>query len=105
MQMVGKVRGIIRNGLILFLLLVVSAPMARADYAVLRSGSRIHVTGYEAAGDRMRLYVSGGTLELPIENVVSVEPEDTFPGNSALPLNHGPYSNADSRRCPKTRRR
>ena len=30
------------------------APAARADYAVLRSGLRLHITGYENRGDRVR---------------------------------------------------
>jgi hypothetical protein len=68
--------------LILFALLAASAPIARADYAVLRSGARIHVTGDETAGDRMQLCVPGGTIELPIDDLVSVEPEDTFPANT-----------------------
>jgi soluble lytic murein transglycosylase-like protein len=92
MQMMRHIRGSVISALILFVVLGASAPMARADYAVLRSGARIHVTGYETAGDRMRLYVPGGTIELPIENIVSVEPEDTFPANTAAPLNGGRYS-------------
>ena len=80
--------------LILFALLTALAPLARADYAVLRSGTRIHVTSYETVGDRMRLTVSGGTMELPIDNIVSFEPEDTFSANTypAAPLNDRPYS-------------
>jgi hypothetical protein len=82
MQMMRHIRGTVISVLILFVVLGASAPMARADYAVLRSGARIHVTGYENAGDRMRLYVPGGTIELPIDDLVSVEPEDTFPANT-----------------------
>jgi hypothetical protein len=78
--------------LILIVMLGASAPMARADYAVLRSGARIHVTGYETAGDRMRLNVPGGTIELPIDDIVLFEPEDTFPANTASPLGRGRYS-------------
>jgi soluble lytic murein transglycosylase-like protein len=92
MQMMGKTRDTVIRVLILFGLLAASAPMAKADYAILRSGMRIHVTGYEAAGDRMRLYVPGGTIELPIDDIVSVEPEDTFPANAAAPLSDGRYS-------------
>ena len=92
MQMMRHIRVIVISVLILFVVLGASAPMARADYAILRSGARIHVTGYEAAGDRMRLYVPGGTLELPIDNIVSVEPEDTFPANTTPPPIVGRYS-------------
>jgi soluble lytic murein transglycosylase-like protein len=92
MQMMGNTRDTVIRALILSALLAASAPMAKADYAVLRSGARIHVTGYEAIGDRMRLYVPGGTIELPIDNIVSVEPEDTFPANTAAPQSDGRYS-------------
>jgi soluble lytic murein transglycosylase-like protein len=54
------------------------APMARADYAVLRSGERVHITGYETVGNHVRLAMPGGSLELPVDELVSVEPEDIF---------------------------
>jgi hypothetical protein len=92
MQMMGLTRRTVNIVPILFVLLAASAPTAKADYAVLRSGTRIHVTGYEAIGDRMRLYVPGGTLELPIDSIVSVEPQDTFPANTAAPKNDARYS-------------
>ena len=43
------------------------APCARADYIVLQTGQRIHVTGYERVGDTLRLTMSGGSLEIPAE--------------------------------------
>jgi hypothetical protein len=55
------------------------APCARADYVVLQSGQRIHVTGYERVGDTLRLTMAGGTLEIPADSVVQIDPEDTFP--------------------------
>ena len=54
------------------------APCARADYIVLQSGQRLHVTAYERAGDTLRLTMSGGTMEIPADELVRVEPEDTF---------------------------
>jgi hypothetical protein len=54
------------------------APPARADYVVLQSGQRIHVTGYERIGDTLRLTMVGGTLEIPANVLVRVDPEDTF---------------------------
>src|SRR6185437_1296121 len=51
---------------------------ARADYAVLRSGARLHITGYEAAGKRARLTFRGGVIEVPARDIVSIELEDTF---------------------------
>lgn len=54
------------------------APAARADYAVLRSGVRLHITGYEQVGDRVRLTVEGGVVEVAAGELASVEPEDNF---------------------------
>jgi soluble lytic murein transglycosylase-like protein len=59
-------------------LLSAAAP-ARADYAVLRSGARLHVTGYELKGDRVRLSVEGGSVEIAASELIDVEPEDLFP--------------------------
>jgi hypothetical protein len=53
-------------------------PCARADYVVLQSGQRIHVTSYERIGDTLRLTMQGGTLEIPADALLRVEPEDTF---------------------------
>ena len=58
--------------------LALGAPGARADYIVLQSGQRIHVTSYERVGDSLRLTMSGGTLEIPAASLLRVEPEDTF---------------------------
>lgn len=54
------------------------APAARADYAVLQSGQRIHITGYENLGDTVRLTMVGGTLEIPSDSLLRIDPEDTF---------------------------
>jgi hypothetical protein len=54
------------------------ATSARADYMVLQSGQRIHVTSYECIGETVRLTMPGGTLEIPADSVVGVDPEDTF---------------------------
>jgi soluble lytic murein transglycosylase-like protein len=67
-------------------------PCARADYVVLQTGQRIHVTGYERVGETLRLTMTGGTLEIPAVAVSRVDPEDTF-----LPVNvkllDVPYAN------------
>jgi hypothetical protein len=55
------------------------APAASADYAVLRSGARLHVTGYQLDGERVRLSVAGGTVEIAASELIDVEPEDQFP--------------------------
>jgi soluble lytic murein transglycosylase-like protein len=69
------------------------APAARADYAVLRSGVRLHITGYERTGDRMALMVAGGTAEVAASDVVAIEPEEVFPASSPAGLAiTGPYA-------------
>jgi hypothetical protein len=67
------------------------APAARADYAVLRSGLRLHITGYETAGDRVRLTVDGGLVEVATNSILSVEREDLFPVNPPDPPPAGPF--------------
>jgi hypothetical protein len=54
------------------------APAARADYAVLQSGQRVHITGYESMGETVRLTMTGGTLEIPAASLLRIDPEDTF---------------------------
>jgi soluble lytic murein transglycosylase-like protein len=56
----------------------VAAVPARADYAVLKSGMRLHITGYERLGDQMRLTMKGGSAVISANEVVSIEPEDAF---------------------------
>jgi hypothetical protein len=71
----------------------VCAPGARADYAVLQSGARLHITGYEQSGDRVRLTVAGGVIEIPASELASVEPEDNFRALLPEPATlTGPYS-------------
>ena len=70
-----------------------SAP-ARADYAVLRSGVRLHITGYESNGPHMRLTVEGGTVDVQAEDVVAIEPEDHFEPVPPSPVTTaGPFAN------------
>jgi soluble lytic murein transglycosylase-like protein len=68
------------------------APGARGDYAVLKSGVRLHITGYEQAGDQIRLTVAGGTVNIAATDLVSVEPEDQFAALPPAPETaKGPY--------------
>jgi len=55
-----------------------AAPALRAEYIVLRSGQRLAVTGYQILGDKYRLQVKGGTVDVPTEQVLSIEPEEVF---------------------------
>jgi hypothetical protein len=65
--------------LLIAALACLAAPATRADYAVLRSGLRLHITGYETSGDRVRLTVDGGLIEVSADAILSVEREDVFP--------------------------
>jgi transglycosylase-like protein with SLT domain len=74
-------------------IVAVVAPAAQADYAVLRSGVRLHITGYERSGDRVRLSMTGGSVDVQAEDLVSVEPEDQFTAQPAAPPAEGPFGN------------
>jgi transglycosylase-like protein with SLT domain len=63
---------------LLFLLLAFVAPALRAEYVVLRSGERLHVTSYQLLGDKYRLQMAGGWLDVAASEVVSIEPEEVF---------------------------
>ncbi len=62
--------------------LAVTSPAARADYAVLKSGVRLHITGYQRAGGEVRLTLDGGTVAIAASDLTAIEPEDDF---TALP--------------------
>jgi soluble lytic murein transglycosylase-like protein len=70
---------------------------ARADYAVLRNGQRLHITGAEHMGDTVRLQLPGGSVLLPVEELLNIEPEETFPASAAAspgsPTLGAPYAN------------
>jgi hypothetical protein len=55
-----------------------AAPCLRAEYVALRNGQRLHVTGYQLLGDKYRLQIAGGIVEVPVDEVVSIDPEDAF---------------------------
>jgi hypothetical protein len=74
------------------------APAARADYAVLATGARIHVTGYQQDGSIVHLHIEGGSIDLPSSDIVRFEPEEVFApvastAHSSAPLDSSvPYS-------------
>jgi len=84
----------------MLLALAALVPCAHAEYMVLQTGQRIHVTGYERVGERLLLTMSGGTLEIPADSVLRVDPEDTF-SPVKVKLLDVPYANfiADSARA------
>src|SRR5882724_1989871 len=60
------------------LLVAFAAPAVRAEYIVLRSGQRFTVTGYQILGNSYRLQMKGGTVDVPAEQVLTIEPEEVF---------------------------
>jgi hypothetical protein len=78
-------------GAILFLALLPRS--ARADYIVLQTGQRLHVTGYEFVGETVRLTMAGGTMEIPAGTMLRIDPEDVFlPVKTKLKLLDVPYA-------------
>lgn len=78
---------------ILFVAAGLAAPMARADYAVLRSGARIHITGYEESNGSVKLNFEGGSAEIAASDLVSVEPEEQYQALPAVaPVSAEPYA-------------
>lgn len=65
-------------GFAVLVLLLGSAGTARADYVVLRSGARLDVTGYEILPDRYILHLKGGVAEVPLSEIMGIEPEEIF---------------------------
>jgi soluble lytic murein transglycosylase-like protein len=72
----------VKRSLILAALVAFAAPMVRADYAVLRSGARIHITGYQESDGHITLNFEGGSAQIASTDLVSIEPEEQF---EALP--------------------
>lgn len=68
---------LMRLGALLALLCSVVS-MAKAEYVVLRNGQRLTVTGYQLQGDKYKLQMSGGFVEVAAADVVAIEPEDVF---------------------------
>lgn len=77
-------------GFVLVLAAGLGAMAARADYAVLKSGLRLQITGYQAEGATMRLTVDGGEVVVAASDVIAIEPEEQFtsvPSPAALDPN------------------
>src|SRR6185312_15935821 len=72
----------VRFALVVALASACIAPIARADYAVLRSGAKIHITGYQESNGRVTLNFNGGSAEIAASDLVAIEPEEQF---QALP--------------------
>ena len=64
---------------VVVVMMLLAAGAARAEYAVLKSGQRLHITGYKRLGATVRLQVAGGSIEVLAEEILVIEPEDYFP--------------------------
>ncbi len=71
-------------------LFMVPSP-SRAEYVVMRSGQRFTVTSYETLGDRYRLHLAGGQVDVAIQDVVAIEPEEIFTSVPPKPTAKPPY--------------
>ena len=67
------------------------APEARAEYFVLQTGQRLHVSGYQLLGDKYRLQMQGGFVELAAQDVTSIEPEDIFTSAPPVTAEKAPF--------------
>jgi soluble lytic murein transglycosylase-like protein len=56
----------------------IGAPAAKADYAVLRSGERLHISSYEVDGEHVTLVIPGGQVQILAASLLAVEPEEMF---------------------------
>src|SRR5207245_8315638 len=61
-----------------FLIALAAAQPARADYAVLRSGQRLHITGWQNLGDTVRLDLPGGRVTIAAVDLVIIGCEASF---------------------------
>jgi hypothetical protein len=68
-----------------------AAPGSRAEYVVLRGGQRLTVTSYEVVGDKYRLQMKGGTVEVPGEQVLTIEPEEVFTPAPHVEVSQEPF--------------
>jgi soluble lytic murein transglycosylase-like protein len=73
------------------LIALVAAQPAKADYAVLRSGQRLHITAWQNLGDTVRLDLPGGSVTISADQLAGIEPEEVF-GESAQRQPDVPYS-------------
>lgn len=81
----------LKRATLLLPLVLLGAPALRAEYVVLRSGQRLSVTGYQLVGDKYRLQMAGGSVEISAEEVVTIEPEEVFTPVPAKPVVKPPY--------------
>jgi Transglycosylase SLT domain len=72
-------KAISRMFLVAIAALFAAASPAHADWAILRNGQSLHISGYERQGSLCILYLPGGETRLPAGDILRIEPEDVFP--------------------------
>jgi hypothetical protein len=87
---IGTIGAFIATGILAIACASLATP-AQAEYFVLRSGQRLHVTGYQLAGGKYHLQMEGGFAEMQAEDVVAIEPEDVFVSNPPVATTKGPF--------------
>ncbi|HKQ86920.1 MAG TPA: lytic transglycosylase domain-containing protein [Candidatus Acidoferrales bacterium] len=91
------------TSLILIAVATLLAPPMRADYAVLRSGAKIHITGYQESNGRVILNFNGGSAEIAAGDLIAVEPEERFQAlPSPAPASTEPYADLIHAAAAKT---
>lgn len=78
-------RHVIENMKHLPALLGLAAVATAAEYAVLETGFVIRADRHEIKGELLRLYRSGGTIEIPARSVVRFEAGEPAPGPASQP--------------------
>lgn len=68
----------------LLLIYAAAAPL-RAEYVNLKNGQRFHVTGYQLQGDKYHLQLASGTVDVSVDEVASIDPEESFVSIPAPP--------------------
>src|SRR5713101_3732372 len=83
--------GVAGRAALLLSLVLFAAPWLHGEYVVLRNGQRLKVTGYQLLGDKYRLQMAGGSVEVPAGDVTAIEPEDVFRAAPAKAIVVPPY--------------
>lgn len=73
-------------------LMLVCLPALAGEYAVLKTGFRLHAERHEVHGAELRLYTSTGVIALPAEQVAAFEAEDYVPAPAVPPPAPAPAS-------------
>jgi soluble lytic murein transglycosylase-like protein len=69
--------------ILLLLLFVAAGPLLAGEFAILASGSRLHVERHEVEGAKVRLYQGGGFVEMDVAAVAEYEKDETVTQPSA----------------------